>query len=201
MPRTAAANPKTREKLLDAATRLMIAQGYAATSVDRICAAARVTKGAFFHYFKSKEDLARAALQRFCESAARRFEGFLTGEREPLRRVLRYLDGLIAMARDPEAARGCLLGELSQELCGCASGIQAQCCAGFDAWAERFARELAAAKAVHAPRAGWDPRGVADHVIAVLEGSLILARARRNPAALAENLEREKEFVRGLFAK
>src|SRR5437588_558763 len=43
-----------RERLLDAAQRLMLARGFAATSVDEICAAAKLTKGSFFHYFESK---------------------------------------------------------------------------------------------------------------------------------------------------
>ena len=50
-----------RRKLLDSALRLIRAQGYSATSVDDLCAAAGVTKGAFFHHFKSKEELGVAA--------------------------------------------------------------------------------------------------------------------------------------------
>ena len=53
MPRTA--NPQTRAKLLDAAEELMLRKGFAAASVDDICASARVTKGSFFHYFKNKD--------------------------------------------------------------------------------------------------------------------------------------------------
>ena len=51
-----------RHKLLDAALALIRTKGYAATTVDDICTAAAVTKGAFFHHFKSKEALGIAAL-------------------------------------------------------------------------------------------------------------------------------------------
>ena len=62
MARTA--NSKTRESLMEAAFGLVRAQGLAATSVDDICKAAGVSKGAFFHHFRSKEDLATEAAQQ-----------------------------------------------------------------------------------------------------------------------------------------
>ena len=59
--------PRTdaRTRLLDAAMTLLRTRGYAATTVDEICAAAGVTKGAFFHHFRSKEDLGVAAAAHF----------------------------------------------------------------------------------------------------------------------------------------
>ena len=55
------ARPTARTKLLDAALRLIRTKGYAATAIDDLCHAAGVTKGAFFHHFRSKEELAVAA--------------------------------------------------------------------------------------------------------------------------------------------
>ena len=54
-----AKRPNARELILDAALRIVREQGYSATSVDDLCRAAGVTKGAFFHHFKSTEDLQR----------------------------------------------------------------------------------------------------------------------------------------------
>src|SRR5215813_8023393 len=62
-----------RTRLLDAAMQAIRAQGYSATSVDDICREAGLTKGAFFHHFKSKEDLALAAAAHFSEMAERLF--------------------------------------------------------------------------------------------------------------------------------
>ena len=64
-----------RTKILGSALAVIRAKGYAATSVDDLCAAAGVTKGAFFHHFKSKEDLAVAAADFWSETTAALFAG------------------------------------------------------------------------------------------------------------------------------
>lgn len=55
----------TRQGLIDATVRLMLKQGFAATSVDLICKEAGMTKGSFFHHFGSK-----GASGKACESQA-----------------------------------------------------------------------------------------------------------------------------------
>ena len=52
-----------RQKLLDAALSVIRTKGYAATTVDELCAEADVAKGSFFHHFKNKEALAVAAAE------------------------------------------------------------------------------------------------------------------------------------------
>ena len=55
----------TRERILDAAERLVVERGFAATSVDAVIEAARTTKGGFFHHFPSKRELGRALIARY----------------------------------------------------------------------------------------------------------------------------------------
>ena len=63
LPAPRAPRGSARDKLIAAAHQEVRRQGYAATTVDQICAAAGVTKGAFFHHFESKEALAVAAAE------------------------------------------------------------------------------------------------------------------------------------------
>ena len=65
--------PETKRKLVEAGVDLMRKQGFNATTVDDICAAAGVTKGSFFHYFKTKQEVAQAAMSSFREGRVQDF--------------------------------------------------------------------------------------------------------------------------------
>ena len=60
-----------REELMDAAARIFVAKGVAATSVDEIVAAADVAKGTFYIHFESKDHLLIALQQRFVATFCR----------------------------------------------------------------------------------------------------------------------------------
>src|SRR5215813_5657828 len=107
----APAHPDARTRLLDAAMQVIREQGYSATTVDDICRAAGVTKGAFFHHFKSKEDLGVAAAEHFAQMADRLFGAAPYHKlADPLDRFLGYID-LRAMILDgPIPEFTCLLG-------------------------------------------------------------------------------------------
>ena len=92
--------PETKRKLVDAGVSLMRKQGYNATTVDDICSAAGVTKGGFFHYFKSKEDIAKAAVVRFREGKRQDFDNaHFRKLADPLDRVFGRLDFAKAASR------------------------------------------------------------------------------------------------------
>ena len=67
---------QTHKRILDAAEGLVMSQGFAGTSVDDILKAAKLTKGAFFHHFKSKADLARELIERNAKQDLALFEEF-----------------------------------------------------------------------------------------------------------------------------
>ncbi len=200
MVRTVAEHSPTKERLLDVAQRLMLARGFAATSVEGICDEAKLTKGCFFHYFESKEALGRELLERFCQSGARLHQGFCGVERDPLKRVYNYIDNTIKLAQDPSMKEGCLLGTFAQELCDSHPGIRASCERGFAEWTKHFGQELRDAKRRYAPKAAFDPDELAEHFIAILEGSLILGKASRDRAVAARNLRHFRQYVGQLFA-
>ena len=96
------AKPSARDKLLAAALGEIRAKGYAATTVDDLCAAAGVTKGAFFHHFKSKEELAVAAADYWSQMTGALFAAApYHAHADPLDRVLGYIDFRKALLEAP----------------------------------------------------------------------------------------------------
>lgn len=82
----------TRTKLLQTAERLISRQGFSATRVEQICTEAGVTKGAFFHYFKTKDELGQQALKTFKENFDNEiFQGAWESEVDKVKRLFAFL--------------------------------------------------------------------------------------------------------------
>jgi TetR/AcrR family transcriptional repressor of nem operon len=201
MVKTALLDSPTKEKLLEVAQELMLAKGFTATTIDEICEAAEVTKGCFFHHFESKDQLGKEVLERFCASGQKMHEAFCGNETDPLKRVYRYIDSAIRMAGDPTMSKGCLLGLFAQELSDTNPQIRQACQCAFDDWAKGFGKELARAKARYAPQAAFQPRELAEHLIAVMEGSMILGKAKHDMSVVAQSLRHLKAYVKSLFGR
>src|SRR5271154_2535221 len=110
-----ASKPETaRNRLLNAALRIIREKGYHATSGDELCVAAGVTKGAFFHHFRSKEDLAVAAAEHWSMTSGGLFAGApYHGFADPLDRVMGYLDFRAALIAGTTAEFTCLVGTMT----------------------------------------------------------------------------------------
>jgi TetR/AcrR family transcriptional repressor of nem operon len=200
--RTARADSQTKEKLLDAARGLMLEKGYTATSVDDVCEAAGLTKGSFFHYFEGKEDLARVLAQRFYESMREVHESApYRQKKNPLDRVFGYVDFLMGLSGRPEMAKGCLLGMFAQELSATHPKIRSVCASCLADSAARLAQDLEEAKAQYAPRARWSPKSLAEYLSATVQGAIILAKAKQDPAVVRETLGHFREYLKCLFGK
>jgi TetR/AcrR family transcriptional repressor of nem operon len=199
--RKARPNSRTREQLLDAAQELMLAKGYTATSVDEVCEAAGLTKGSFFHYFEGKEHLGRLVAERYYTSS-REAAGSAPFRRkkDPLGRVLGHVDFLIAVSRTP-AWKGCLLGTFVQEVHQTHPQVRSACAACLDDLVDGIRQDLEEAKAKYTPRARWNPRSLAEHLIAVAQGAIIMAKAKQDLKVFEESLGHFKQYLRHLFGK
>ena len=200
--RTKSSESDTKRKLLDAAVKLMLCKGFKATTVDAICEEAGVTKGSFFHYFDSKEDITKAAAKHFQEFQQRLFDGAdFRSLADPLERVHGRLDLLVEVARNPELPKSCLIGNLAQEVSGTHEQIRCLCESAFASGATDFERDVAAAKLKHAPGADFDPASVARLYIALIQGSMIIVKASKNPAILEDNVGHLRCYIEALFGK
>lgn len=191
-------NPITKEKLFDAAQTLVLAKGFAGTTVDDICKSAKLTKGSFFHYFKSKEDLGAELLMRYCATSK---EAFLSGccqkEQDPLKRIYGFLDFMIKHAKE-NGGKGCLLGGMAQELSDTNPQIRSICAKGFESMASALAQDLKEAKSTYKPRNAFDPQSVAEHFVVILEGTMLVSKVK-NDSNKAQGLKHFKDYIKYLF--
>jgi TetR/AcrR family transcriptional repressor of nem operon len=192
--------PGAREKLLDASFVLIREKGYSATSVDELCAEAGVTKGAFFHHFPSKDALAVAAANRWSEISAALFQTApYHKHRDPLDRVLGYLDFRKALLKGEVAEFTCLAGTMVQEVYRTHAEIRDACEASIRGNATMVEADIAEAMKLYGVRAKWSAQSLALHTQAVLQGAFILAKATGGPDVAAASIDHLRRYIELLF--
>lgn len=194
------AKPSARNKILGSALAVIRTKGYAATSVDDLCAAAGVTKGAFFHHFRSKEDLAVAAADFWSETTGALFASApYHAHRDPLDRVLGYIDFRKAILIGDIPEFTCLAGTMVQETYASNPAIRDACARAILTHAEKVEPDIAAAIAQRRLAPSWTAKSLALHMQAVLQGAFILAKAHGGAQVAAESIDHLRRYVELLF--
>lgn len=189
-----------RDKLLAGALSLIRQKGYSSTSVDELCAKAGVTKGAFFHHFKSKDALAVAAARHWSQ----RTDAFFATapyhrHGDPLDRVLGYLDFRKTLLRGELAEFTCLVGTMLQEVYASRPDIRDACEASISGHAAKVEADIAAAIELYDLHPGWTAQSLALHTQAVLQGAFILAKGKGDAAVAAASIDHLRRYIELLF--
>lgn len=194
MPADAPAD-NVRDRLLDAAVTLIRRNGFAATSVDQLCAAAGVTKGGFFHHFASKEAMGVAAAERWLAVTAPLFAtAAYHAAPDALARVLGYLDLREQLIEGGSDAFTCLAGTLAQEVHLSHPAIARAAAAAIVGHARTLEADIASALADHGVD-DVDPAGLALHVQVVLQGAFVVAKAIGDPAVARASVRQLKRYM------
>lgn len=195
------ATPDARTKLLDAALGVIRTKGYSATTVDELCAAAGVTKGAFFHHFKSKDALGVAAAEHWSEITGAAFvDAPYHHHADPLERVLGYVAFRkeLLQGRVPEFT--CLVGTMVQETYETTPAIRDACDRSISAHAATLEADIEAAMCERNMVPDWTAQSLALHTQAVLQGAFILAKAKGGSDIAADSIDHLTRYLKLLFS-
>jgi TetR/AcrR family transcriptional repressor of nem operon len=183
-----------KDKVLAAAQELMTGRGYSATTVDSIVARAGVAKGSFYHAFKSKEELALAALEGYAASTWKVLAaGPYRDLDDPVRRALGFVDYLIATS-DSLWSRGSLLGSVAVEVAQTHPSLNDRIGALFDRFEEKFVRLFLPALTAR-DVTEVSAKALAVHLMAVIEGSIITAQSHHSASHLHDGLQHFRRYL------
>lgn len=164
--------------------------------------AAGLTKGSFFHHFKSKDELALAAADHFVARAGRLFASAAYQDcDDPLDRLLGYVDLRAAILQGEPPDFTCLLGTMVQEVYATNPAIRATCERHIDDGAAALAADIAEAKALYAPNAAWTPESLALFTQAVIQGAFVLAKAKQGPEVAVSCIGHLRRYLETQFER
>ncbi|MFN3577904.1 MAG: TetR/AcrR family transcriptional regulator [Tabrizicola sp.] len=190
---------EARARLIEAARSLVRRKGFAATSVDDLCAAAGVTKGAFFHHFASKEALGVALMDDWTETTGTMFAAHpYNSLPDPLDRVFAYLALRREILDRPLPEFTCVAGTTVQETYESSPALRAAAERSIRSGVDHVRAHLAEALAAH-PVPGVTAESLARQVQVVVQGGIILAKAANDAAPAREAFDHLERYLRLMF--
>ena len=195
----------TRARILDAAQALVLEQGFGGTTVDAVIESAGTTKGGFFHHFRSKQELARALVERYAAHDLALLDDLFDRaeqmSRDPLQQLLLFVALQEELADDLSADdTGCLFASFAYErqlVDEVTREVIAHACRR---WRERTRAKLDEVVALYPPRLEVDLDSLADEGLALFEGAYVLSRALGEPQILKGQLRHFRTYLELLFS-
>jgi TetR/AcrR family transcriptional repressor of nem operon len=195
----------TREKLLDAAEKMINERGFSATSIDQIIDRVGLTKGTFFYHFKTKNDLARALIDRFASADQQVLRGSMERAEklsdDPLQQLLIFVGLLleVAEALDANPQPGCLFATYCYESGLFDDDTHSVIRGAMLNWRKILGEKLKIVAERHPPRMDVDIDSLADMMTAVFEGAFVMARCIKEPGHFAHQIRHYRNYLQLLF--
>jgi len=179
---------ETRERIIRAATELVIEHGIAGTSLDDVRARANVSKSQLYHYFSDRDDLMRAVARAVSDEVVGGQAG-LFAQLDTVAGLRAWSDALVALQQTRNAKGGCPIGSLAGQLAEQDEGARLELADGIDRWEAAISAGLERMAARGELNAGADPRALAHNALVAVQGGLLLTQLRRDPNQLRAALD------------
>jgi TetR/AcrR family transcriptional repressor of nem operon len=185
---------RTREDILSSVIDLIHHQGFQSTGLKELFAASNTSSGSFYNYFQSKDELAHALIDyKWSQVKAVIIEPAQQLD-DPIAQVFDMIDRLEAKHLSEPDCGGCFLGNLIVDLTKHDSAFQAHLMDVFDAWQAAIAQSFQAGKL--ALKSDVDPNLLAEQVLTMIEGTLLMGRLYNQPDRLKRSFEAVRQVVR-----
>jgi len=175
----------TRDLLLEAGKKAFLEKGYSNSGIETILHAAGVPKGSFYYYFQSKEDFGLKVLDQFAACYDQNLDRTLDDTSiPPLNRLRDYFESLFGKLESEQCRKGCLVGNLSQEMADQSEAFRARLEEIFESWVGRYAKCLKEAQQKGQISSDLDVRELAEFWLNSWQGAVLRAKTMRSTAPL-----------------
>lgn len=174
----------TRQKILDSARGLFYSKGYNNTSIDEILRASKIKKGNFYFHYGSKEDLGYAVIESYLFNEINMMDKILQLPGSPLERLFQLFESSKKNLVENGCRGGCPIGNFALELSDIHEGFRNKINLIFDVWTDRMRVILDEAKKAGEIPETSDTKALANFMVAVWEGGIMLVKTRKDPSVM-----------------
>ena len=190
---------ESRDRLVSAATELFLGGSFHNVGIAEICAAAKVNKGTFYHFFPSKIDLLLEVIDGYVADIAARYEAIAQSDDAPARKLRNIFTVPQTQNEAWKAvhgvASGCFLGNIILELAATEPIVRDKAKAAIERWSmalQPVVSEFLKAEKIR----NLDAPAAADVLIGMMQGAHVLAKARNDPSVFAIYASLSVEMLR-----
>ena len=193
---------KTRTTILNAAFDEIYHRGFQGCSVNDIVDKTGLTKGAFFHYFSTKNDLGYAIVDEvLTEMVLDRWIRPLVAYKNPVQGIVSRFKKLIETTPDEHVGLGCPLNNLTQEMSSIDPVFREKLQAVMELWISETEKYLRKAQADGYLSPDVTPRHVAEFVVMVEEGSYAMVKNLRDKKLYWSLYDSLKQYLESVSTK
>lgn len=195
-PKVSRENQDTKAELIRSGLAHLTEFGFTASGLDQILKKVGVPKGSFYHYFASKEAFGRAVIDAYAAYFIKKLEVCLLDTTyPPLIRIANFVDDAKQGMARYQFKRGCLIGNLGQEVDMLPESYRQTLVDIFNSWQQRMAACLKEAQQQGDIAANADCDAIAEYFWVSWEGAVSRAKLVQNASPLDNYLH---YFILGL---
>jgi TetR/AcrR family transcriptional repressor of nem operon len=187
----------TRERIVAAASELMLQRGVARTTIEDIQEAAAISTSQMYHYFADKNDLVAAVID-FQTDHVLGVQHLGLDRIDSIKDLYRWRDIMVDLVRNMGCVGGCPIGSMANELSETDPIARARLARSFAQWENMIHVSLVTIAARGELRKGTDINRVALALLAGIQGGLLLSQVRRDTAPLEAAVDTMIEHLSGL---
>ena len=164
----------TKQRIIEAAAQAMIAKSYNGVGLNEILTEAGVPKGSFYHFFKSKENLGIAVVEKAAADKCTRLRGHYSDRtKSPIRRIRGVFDEARQDLLEDNVRTECVFCKLALEQAALSKPMQAAIRAAFDQFRTLTAQAIREAQAAGEIDANLDAERLSDFMVVSFHGAMI----------------------------
>ncbi|MGA3252713.1 MAG: TetR/AcrR family transcriptional regulator [Mycobacterium sp.] len=187
----------TRERIVAAASELMLQRGVARTTIEDIQEAAAISTSQMYHYFADKNDLVAAVID-FQTDHVLGVQHLGLDRIDSIKDLYRWRDIMVDLVRNLGCVGGCPIGSMANELSETDPIARARLARSFAQWENMIHDGLVTIAARGELRKGTDINRIALALLAGIQGGLLLSQVRRDTAPLEAAVDTMIEHLSGL---